>query len=101
MRALLAGAVLASADALMLAHPGVVVASSSGGPRVRMAEQPDLDSPFLKAVNLLQETIQTSPVAKLKSSLAKLQAGAYDEAATREKLEQLVAQPAVMFSFST
>ena len=49
-----------------------------------------------------QEALQNSPVANLKKEFAKRQAGEYDEAATRARLEALIRDtPCVMFSFST
>ena len=54
-----------------------------------------------EAINSLQEAFQASPVANIKKSLAKAQAGTYDETAIRTKLDGLMAEPAVMFSFTT
>lgn len=69
---------------------------------VRMAQDDPTGSPFVQAINSLQEAIQTSPVAKLKSGLAKLQAGDYDVAATKAKLNAAIDGPVpVMFSFTT
>lgn len=58
-------------------------------------------SPFIKAINSLQEALQNSPIAQAKKSLAKMQAGDYDEAAVKAKLDAYIAEPAVMFSFTT
>ena len=58
-------------------------------------------NPFIMAINTLQEALQNSPVAEFKNKLAKLQAGNYDEAATKARLEAYIAEPAVMFSFTT
>ena len=45
---------------------------------------------------------QASPAAKFKASLAKMQAGEYDEAATKAELEGLISEnKIVMFSFTT
>lgn len=53
-------------------------------------------------INRLTVAVQNSPLAKGKQALAKLQAGNYDEVATREKLEGLIRDnPVVMFSFSS
>ena len=65
-----------------------------------MSEDPT-SSPFIQAINKFQEAIQTSPAAAVKKNLAKLQAGNYDEVEVRAKLDELLAQPAVMFSFTT
>jgi hypothetical protein len=67
-----------------------------------MAEGDDpTANPFIQAINSFQVAIQNSPVAEFKSKFAKLQAGDYDEAAVRAQLEDYIAQPAVMFSFTT
>jgi hypothetical protein len=60
-----------------------------------------IGNPFVKAINSLQEAVQNSPAAAFKKNLAKAQAGSYDEAATRAELNALIAEPAVMFSFTT
>ena len=68
---------------------------------VSMNEDPT-GSPFIQAINALQEAIQTSPIAKFKKEFAKMQAGSYDEAATKKKLESQIADtPAIMYSFTT
>ena len=67
-----------------------------------MADDDDvIGSPVIKAINALQEAIQNSPAAQFKKGLAKMQAGDYDEAAVKAKLEAYIAEPAVMFSFTT
>ena len=70
---------------------------------VRMEDTDDvIGSPFIKAINSLQEAIQTSPAAKFKAGLAKLQAGDYDQAATKAELDGLISENrVVMFSFTT
>merc|ERR1719424_994824 len=68
---------------------------------VRMQADDPTGSPFLKAINNLQEAIQNSPAASFKKGLAKMQAGDYDEAAVKAKLNAYIAEPAVMFSFTT
>jgi hypothetical protein len=65
-----------------------------------MAEDPT-DSLPIHLINKLQEALQQSPAATFKKGLAKLQAGSYDETAVRAKLDSLIEQPAVMFSFTT
>ena len=67
---------------------------------VRMQEDPT-GSPFIKAINAFQEAIQQSPAANFKAKLAKMQAGDYDEVAVKAKLDAYMAEPAVMFSFTT
>ena len=49
----------------------------------------------------LQEAVQSSPAAAFKKNLAKMQAGDYDEAEVQAKLNAYIAEPAVMFSFTT
>ena len=68
---------------------------------VRMAEEDPTANPFIQAINSFQVALQNSPVADFKSKLAKLQAGDYDEAAVKAQLEAYIAEPAVMFSFTT
>ena len=77
---------------LVLAAVNSVGAFTAGAiaPRVRrqqihmMADDVDLDNPFLKAINGLQEAFQNSPAATFKKGLAKMQAGDYDETAIKE-----------------
>ena len=80
---------------------GAAAAPSRTRAAVRLQADDPIGSPFIKAINSLQEAIQNSPAAKFKAGLAKLQAGDYDEAATKAKLEAYIAEPAVMFSFTT
>ena len=65
-----------------LSLQGLVVSPAPGRARVSVTRSgqlamADLDdvmaNPFYKAINALQETIQTSPAAKFKKGLAKLQ----------------------------
>jgi len=67
---------------------------------LRMVDDPT-GSPLIKAINSLQEAIQSSPAANFKKGLAKLQAGDYDEVAVKAELDGYLAEPAVMFSFTT
>ena len=61
-----------------------------------------LAPPPSQAINSLQEAMQNSPVANLKQSLAKMQAGDYDVDAVSARLNGLITDtPVVMFSFST
>ena len=66
-----------------------------------MASDDPTGNPVIQAINGLQEALQNSPVAQFKKNLAKLQAGSYDEAATKARLDAYIAEPAVMFSFTT
>ena len=66
-----------------------------------MQQDDPIGSPLIKAINSLQEAFQNSPAANFKAKLAKMQAGDYDEAAIKAKLESYIAEPAVMFSFTT
>ena len=86
----------------------VPAASASRGaaarPAVRMSsgDEDPTANPLIQAVNSLQEAMQNSPVANLKQSLAKMQAGDYDVDAVSARLNGLISDtPAVMFSFST
>ncbi|KAG8465998.1 hypothetical protein KFE25_005568 [Diacronema lutheri] len=68
---------------------------------VRMADDPTAN-PFVQAINAFTVAINESPVSKFKVGLAKLQAGSYDEGATRARVDELIASNAVtMFSFTT
>ena len=74
----------------------------ASGRALRMSATDPTDSPLIGMINTLQEAIQTSPIATFKSKLAKLQAGDYDEASVKAKLDSMIAdEPVVMFSFTT
>lgn len=63
---------------------------------VAMADDPTA-SPFVKAVNALQEAIQgQSFAASMKKAIAKMQAGSYDVEATRAKLTNLINETPVL-----
>lgn len=79
---------------------GGVRCSPSRHGLVVAAEDPTAN-PFIQLINQFQEAIQDSPAAKFKRGLAKLQAGEYDESSINAKLDNLIGQPAVMFSFTT
>mmetsp|Transcript_22544 Transcript_22544/g.72900 ORF Transcript_22544/g.72900 Transcript_22544/m.72900 type:complete len:109 (+) Transcript_22544:14-340(+) len=67
-----------------------------------MAEPDPLANPLLGFINSLQETIQTSPAAKFKAGLAKLQAGDYDVATVQSELNTRIrSTPCLMYSFTT
>lgn len=69
---------------------------------VAKAEGDPTGSPFIKAINALQQGLQNSPLAEGKKLFAKLQAGDYDVEETRAKLEgQISGSPCIMYSFST
>ena len=91
----------ASAEALV--RPAVVRGAPGASLRRSHAVMVEDDSnPFLAAINGLQEAMQESPVATLKKGFAKLQAGSYEEAAVKAKLEaQISDTPAIMYSFTT
>ena len=91
----------ASAEALV--RPAVVRGAPGASLRRSHAVMVEDDSnPFLAAINGLQEAMQESPVATLKKGFAKIQAGDYDEAAVKAKLEaQISDTPAIMYSFTT
>ena len=89
----------ASAEALV--RPAVVRAPHALR-RSHAVMVEDDSNPFLAAINGLQEAMQESPVATLKKGFAKIQAGDYDEAAVKAKLEaQISDTPAIMYSFTT
>ena len=98
IRALTAMLLAATANAFVLGTSTAGPAPSRAA--VHMSDDPT-SNPFIQAINTLQETLQNSPVAEFKSKLAKLQAGNYDEAATKARLEAYIAESAVMFSFTT
>ena len=78
--------------------------AAAARPVVRMSsgDEDPTANPLIQAVNSLQEAMQNSPVANLKQSLAKMQAGDYDVDAVSARLNGLISDtPAVMFSFST
>ena len=78
--------------------------AAAARPAVRMSsgDEDPTANPLIQAVNSLQEAMQNSPVANLKQSLAKMQAGDYDVDAVSARLNGLISDtPAVMFSFST
>ena len=78
--------------------------AAAARPAVRMSsgDEDPTASPLVQAVNSLQEAMRNSPVANLKQSLAKMQAGDYDVDAVSARLNGLISDtPAVMFSFST
>ena len=92
----------ASAEALV--RPAVLRGGAPGASlrRSHAVMVEDDSNPFLAAINGLQEAMQESPVATLKKGFAKLQAGSYDEAAVKAKLEaQISDTPAIMYSFTT
>lgn len=81
-------------------------ATARVGPTVRLAVRMSGDdptaNPFTQAINSFQEAMQNSPIANFKQSVAKMQAGEYDEATVSARLNGLIADtPVVMFSFST
>lgn len=78
------------------ARPG-----SGAGRSVRMAEDPTA-KPMVQAINSLTVAINTSPIARFKIGLAKLQAGKYDAVETNAKIDNLIAgNPVCVFSFTT
>ena len=99
----------ARASALLLllasaahAFAGSAAPSQSSRSAVRMASDDPTGSPFIQAINTLQEAIQTSPAAAIKKGLAKMIAGDYDQTAVKAKLDAYINAPgAVMFSFTT
>ena len=69
-----------------------------GRSAVRMANEDPTGSPFIQAINALQEAIQTSPFANFKSKIAKMQAGDYDVASVKAALDGYISEPVMMFS---
>jgi len=92
----------------MIAGAGFVAPTAAAArvspirPAVRMSSDDPMANPVTQAINSFQETIQNSPIANFKQSLAKLQAGDYDVDAVSARLNGLIDDtPVVMFSFST
>ena len=56
---------------------------------------------FNNMINQLSEVVTNSPVNNLKKGIAKVQAGAYDEAATRAKVDAYLSDNAVSYSLNT
>lgn len=54
---------------------------------------------FNNMINQLSEVVTNSPVNNLKKGIAKVQAGAYDEAATRAKVDAYLSDNAVSCKF--
>lgn len=54
---------------------------------------------FNNMINQLSEVVTKSPVNNLKKGIAKVQAGAYDEAATRAKVDAYLSDNAVSCKF--
>jgi glutaredoxin 3 len=82
--------------------PPLAALRRARAPAARMADADPTANPFVRAINVLQETLQRSPIATFKKELAKLQAGDYDARATKAELDALIADNAVVvFSFTT
>ena len=62
----------------------------------RPASMPRADA-FNNMINQLSEVVTNSPVNNLKKGIAKVQAGAYDEAATRAKVDAYLSDNAVSY----
>jgi glutaredoxin 3 len=93
---------LPSAALAFSAVPSAPVRRSLLGRAAIMAADDPTANPFVQAINVLQEAIQSSPIATFKKELAKLQAGSYDPVQTRAEIDSmLAANPAVVFSFTT
>lgn len=60
------------------------------------ASMPRADT-FNNMINQLSEVVTNSPVNNLKKGIAKVQAGAYDEAATRAKVDTYLSENAVSY----
>ena len=92
------------AASLGFASPVATMRTTAGGtrPAVRMMAEDPTGNPFIQAINSFQEAIQNSPAANFKKEFAKMQAGSYDEAQVKARLDSLITDtPCVMFSFST
>ena len=66
---------------------------------VRHAEDPTKVW-YADLANGVQNLLQNSPLNEGKKAVVKMMAGAYDVAATNQKLDELIANPVVMLSFT-
>ena len=55
---------------------------------------------YADLANGVQNLLQNSPLNEGKKAVVKMMAGGYDVAATNEKLDELIANPVVMLSFT-
>lgn len=77
-------------------------ARSISGVSVRVSAQKSEGGLVENLINGLTVAIQSSPLAQGKKALAVAQAGSYDEAAVKAKVDAMIADnPVMMFSFST
>ena len=91
---------LVGAEALRM--PSASVSRRAGALRAMAGNEDPLANPMLGFINSFQEAIQTSPAAKFKAGLAKLQAGEYDVDAVKAELNQRIkTTPCLMYSFTT
>eukprot|EP00967_Tisochrysis_lutea_P079021 scaffold107934_cov40-Tisochrysis_lutea.AAC.2 len=77
---------LVGAEALRM--PSASVSRRAGALRAMAGNEDPLANPMLGFINSFQEAIQTSPAAKFKAGLAKLQAGEYDVDAAKQLLNE-------------
>ena len=66
---------------------------------VRHAEDPTKVW-YADLANGIQNLLQNSPLNEGKKAVVKMMAGGYDVAATNQKLDELIANPVVMLSFT-
>ena len=66
---------------------------------VRHAEDPTKVW-YADLANGVQNLLQNSPLNEGKKAVVKMMAGGYDVAATNKKLDELIANPVVMLSFT-
>ena len=66
---------------------------------VRHAEDPTKVW-YADLANGVQNLLQNSPLNEGKKAIVKMMAGGYDAAATNAKLDELIANPVVMLSFT-
>ena len=55
---------------------------------------------YADLANGVQNLLQNSPLNEGKKAVVKMMAGGYDVAATNQKLDELIANPVVMLSFT-
>ena len=90
---------LAVALALCCAASAFQAPVSQRSTLVRHAEDPTKVW-YADLANGVQNLLQNSPLNEGKKAVVKMMAGGYDVAATNQKLDELIANPVVMLSFT-
>ena len=76
-----------------------VAPRASSAPRALDAEAPTKVW-YAEIANTVQNLLTNSPLNEGKKAVVKMMAGGYDVAATNAKLDELIANPVVMLSFT-